>query len=517
MDEVVAPKNIILCSDGTGNQDIKERGTNVFKLYEAVDLQGHKSKPDLIPQVAFYDDGLGTSSLTLLKFIGGAFGWGFSHNIRDLYTELIHVYQPGDRLYLFGFSRGAYTVRALAGLIQYSGILDVDKFDAPELRLQVRKCLQDFKAVAFRHLKSDSERRCRIPVLELREEAIRRRAAYGAIMHPEYAPGGEIKIEFIGVWDTVGAVGVPFDWLKNLLSRIGPVRFSDLTLGSHVKTACHALSIDDERRTFYPELWNEQHGKDTRINQVWFAGAHSNVGGGYPKQGMSLVALDWMMAQAEHQGLRFIHNDREYVNSHQDVHGNLYDSRAGLSVYYRWSPRNLPRLCAEHNIEKAKVHVSVIERIANGTNGYAPGNIPFDCEIVATPARPTWPPPSTLQALSSQIQSGAPRDARIRSPLDAMAKFVVIGKLSYYAFLAMTALAIWLLCQAPELLTGRDPEAGFRLSQASWVWGCFIVAGVLIRTWSGLVDSALTAEYAGCWHRHRDALRKLIRQVQIHP
>src|SRR5512145_2161960 len=109
-------KNIVLCSDGTGNKDIKDRGTNVFKLYEAVDIQGHKNGK-LPKQVAFYDDGVGTSRFPLAKAIGGAFGWGFSTNVKKLYRELVNVYEDGDRIYLFGFSRGAYTVRALAGLI----------------------------------------------------------------------------------------------------------------------------------------------------------------------------------------------------------------------------------------------------------------------------------------------------------------------------------------------------------------------------------------------------------------
>ena len=112
-------KNIVLCSDGTGNTAIKARGTNVFKLYEAVDIQGHKYDQTLKPQVAFYDDGVGTSRLTPLKLIGGAFGFGFRKNVKDLYTELAHVYEPGDHIYLFGFSRGAYTVRALSGMIEY--------------------------------------------------------------------------------------------------------------------------------------------------------------------------------------------------------------------------------------------------------------------------------------------------------------------------------------------------------------------------------------------------------------
>ncbi len=100
-------KNIVLCSDGTSNTAIKARGTNVFKLYEAVDIQGLKFDSKLTPRVAFYDDGMGPSRLAPLKLIGGAFGYGFRKNVKGLYTELVHVYAPGDHIFLFGFSRGA--------------------------------------------------------------------------------------------------------------------------------------------------------------------------------------------------------------------------------------------------------------------------------------------------------------------------------------------------------------------------------------------------------------------------
>jgi len=117
-------KNIIICSDGTGNTANKDRGTNVFKLFEAVDLNGHLVDPKLTLQVALYDDGVGTESFLPLKLIGGAFGWGLKRNVLNLYTGLVRIYDPGDRIYLFGFSRGAFTVRTLAGLIAQAGILN---------------------------------------------------------------------------------------------------------------------------------------------------------------------------------------------------------------------------------------------------------------------------------------------------------------------------------------------------------------------------------------------------------
>src|SRR5580698_9592644 len=111
------PKNIVICSDGTGNTAIKGRGTNVFKLYEAVDLNGHHSNPSLVPQIAIYDDDVGNEDFRPFKLFAGITGFGLARNLRLLYKSLVRVYDPGDSIFLFGFSRGAFTVRALAGLI----------------------------------------------------------------------------------------------------------------------------------------------------------------------------------------------------------------------------------------------------------------------------------------------------------------------------------------------------------------------------------------------------------------
>ena len=140
------PKNIVLCSDGTGNSALKGRGTNVFKIYEAIDLNGHKFDRKLQPQVAFYDDGVGTESLQLLKTLGGAFGWGLSRNVRELYTALANCYEPGDHIFLFGFSRGAFTIRQLAGFIIGCGIIDGMqwKTDA-ELKKLVHKAFRKYR------------------------------------------------------------------------------------------------------------------------------------------------------------------------------------------------------------------------------------------------------------------------------------------------------------------------------------------------------------------------------------
>src|SRR5262245_11960972 len=122
-------ENSVICADGTGNTTIKGRGTNVFKLYEAVDQAGHRYTPGLTPQVALYHDGVGTESVKWLRLLTGATGWGLSRNVKQLYGELARCYASGDKIFLFGFSRGVFTVRTLAGLINACGILDLSKYD----------------------------------------------------------------------------------------------------------------------------------------------------------------------------------------------------------------------------------------------------------------------------------------------------------------------------------------------------------------------------------------------------
>ncbi len=512
----MASKNIVLCSDGTGNMDIKARGTNVFKLYEAVDIQGHKVDANRQPQVAFYDDGVGTSRLLPLKLFGGAFGWGFTQNVKDLYLELAHVYQPGDRLYLFGFSRGAYTVRALCGLIEYCGIIDITSLGASTLRSRVDQCWKVFRKEAFQRV-TKQQRQTGQPTKEDGQRDRARRKALGAVMHAEHAPDGAVPIEFLGVWDTVGAVGAPFDELRDLLNWLYPMRFTELTPSCHIKRACHALSIDDERRTFHPELWNEEDVGSTKVDQVWFAGVHSNVGGGYAKHGLSLVTLDWMMAESEKCGLRFIESDRAYVRTHQDVHGKLYDSRAGLAVYYRWEPRDIAVLCREHHVGLPKIHISLFERIANGTDAYAPGNIPFECKIITTNGSVKWPSSDVPEQLARQmatLRPGHPQCSTIHSSLDTVRSVVKSGRMSYYVFVLASLLAIGWLYQPPGWLLYPLTVAGWQLPRQCGAVGGLLLVGAGILRWATRVDGALDRTYKNVWKDQRALLRNMLGVVK---
>jgi uncharacterized protein (DUF2235 family) len=266
-------KNIVLCSDGTGNRGGKVRGTNVWRIFNAVwrqpDADGNL--PERC-QVAFYGDGVGTQKFLAFKLLGGAFGWGHSRNIRDLYRALVSVYEPGDSIYLFGFSRGAYTVRGLAGLILKQGILNRHKFETSAALDYAAWAV--FRAYRDRYgsIAAKLRRILRRSYARAYESYKKDRKLYD--LDDANEPASPVR--FIGVWDTVDAVGLPIDELADALNWIVGFRFRDQDLHPNVTKACHAISIDDERRTFWPVMWNEagEAGSD-RIEQVWFAGTRS--------------------------------------------------------------------------------------------------------------------------------------------------------------------------------------------------------------------------------------------------
>jgi len=421
-------KNIIICSDGTGNMGGKGRGTNVFKLYEAVDLHGHRHGKggDLPPQIAFYDDGVGTEALKPLKLLGGAFGLGLTRNVKELYTQLCRSYRPGDRIYLFGFSRGAFTVRTLAGLVLTCGIIDVWKIHSGrELDRRVMEAYREYRR-RYRQFVEPEDMDAVGEPLRMRDDVF-----------------DSAWIEFIGVWDTVDALGLPFDHAADVLDRIRRFRFPDTKLSPRVRKGRHALAIDDERHTFHPVLWEEEGEEESdRILQVWFAGVHSNVGGGYPKQGLSLVTLDWMMAEAEAAGLRFLQSRRDHYHFSQNVHDKLYDSRSGPAIYYRYKPRDIGTLCAQHRVP-VRIHASVFDRITHATQGYAPGNLPRTYQAVFT-GEEEGEHSDLISTLVGDAMAAIPDDES-PSPLARVSREVALRRVSHYAFLTASVALFFLM------------------------------------------------------------------------
>lgn len=260
---------LVVCCDGTWNLPDQVSPTNVAKL--ALGLAD--ASVDGVGQALYYHRGVGTSRWERLT--GGAFGLGLSRNVRDCYRFVVECYEPGDQLYFFGFSRGAFTARSTVGLIRNAGIL----------RREHTNRIDD----AYRLYRSRDP--VRAPT-GLEAELFRRSFAHD-----------NVRIHFIGVWDTVGALGIP-----GLPPRIARGRwgFHDTKLSSYVDFAYQALAIDEQRRPFRATLWQRQeHANEQILEQVWFAGAHSDVGGGYPDPSLSEIALLWMVERARRSGLAF--------------------------------------------------------------------------------------------------------------------------------------------------------------------------------------------------------------------
>lgn len=270
-------KKIIVCSDGTWNKPDQKKGdkyspSNVVKMARAI-LPENKNGET---QIVFYDPSVGTSG-KVDRLTGGAFGRGLDKNVEDNYRFIIYNFSEGDEIFLFGFSRGAFTVRSTAGLIRNCGILKKENSE------KIPEALKIYRSRAARPDSYDAEN-----------------------FMEKYAV--KAKINFIGVWDTVGSLGIPIGWLRWITKR--KYQFHDVQLSSQVKNAYHALAIDEKRSTFKPTLWSVKEGADQSVEQVWFPGVHSSIGGGYSDSGLSDIAFKWMKDKAIDCGLEF---DQEFI------------------------------------------------------------------------------------------------------------------------------------------------------------------------------------------------------------
>ncbi len=292
-------KRLVICCDGTWNSaDQEDHGapcpTNVVKLASRV-----AKRDGDVAQITYYDQGVGTGN-SLDRMTGGAFGDGLEENIHEAYRFLVGHYEVGDQLFIFGFSRGAFTARSLGGMIRKCGILS-------------RTALRRYR------------------------EAV---ALYRNAVHPDepdacafrgsasICENEAIKIRMIGVWDTVGSLGIPLRGLRFLTQQ--KHQFHDTELSSSVEHGYHALAIDEYRQPFEPTLWAAKPKEGQKIEQVWFAGAHSDVGGGYPVAGLSDVALEWMIGKARDVGLAFDSAVTTAYPTKPDAAGVLHDSKDGL-------------------------------------------------------------------------------------------------------------------------------------------------------------------------------------------
>ncbi|KAJ1303159.1 hypothetical protein OPQ81_011360 [Rhizoctonia solani] len=285
------PKRIIVCCDGTWQDGIIRKQTwmysNVLKLARCINHEDMRYDPP-IHQIVFYQAGIGSEQNVYSRYIDGTTGASLAEKVQEAYAFIAHNYSPGDEVFLFGFSRGAYTARMVAGFIGSIGILDrtaMDSFADIFIAMQRKSKAQD-----------DAEnKRCDdalAPFQEICDDG-RRRADFS---HDKFT------IKCVGVWDTVGSLGLP-----TIITRGSPKMhqlfdFPDNILGPHVERAYHAMSLNEDREDFQiTKFYQTKKGKERGqiLEQVWFAGQHSDVGGGWQDHDLSDIALMWMIANIE--------------------------------------------------------------------------------------------------------------------------------------------------------------------------------------------------------------------------
>lgn len=346
--ETTMAKNIVIFSDGTGQDGGAEpkkgdhdhtkgghnHNTNVYKLFNMVEDRSDR-------QVTFYDRGLGTGRR---KLLGKTTGLGISKNILECYEFIFNNFESGDDIYLFGFSRGATTVRSLSSFIHLFGILPKSR---PELIEQ-----------AYRIYKTSDKTKRNDRAKKLVDRH-----------HTMWT-----KIKFLGVWDTVDALGIPIKSIDVVVDKIPFFRhkFQDLRLSESVEHARHALAIDDERLTFHPKLWDESIKSDQTMKQVWFPGMHTDVGGGYHEQGLSDIPLIWMLNEAKQHDLHLWRDHQ--IPLHPDPNGIMHDSRGTrLTRRYRKRERSW-----DYDLPgKPVVHEGAVLRTRNKSNSDAPEYAPW--------------------------------------------------------------------------------------------------------------------------------------------
>jgi uncharacterized protein (DUF2235 family) len=520
-------KNIVLLSDGTGKTAATLFTTNVWRLYQALDL----SDPDR--QVAYYDDGVGTSSFKPLALLGGIFGFGLKRNVLDIYRFLCRHHNappephdrpktddpaaatgvvpaegkandPGtaepatsDRIYGFGFSRGSFTMRVVAGLVASQGLAtygnDEDQL-ARDARDAYRLYRKRFKTMP----------RIETPLRWLRDKVIR--LWRGLLGIPQFDPKLQRRLEphaihFLGLWDTVAAYGGPLEEItRGIDFFVWPLSTPDRLMSDRIKRACHAVALDDERRAFWPVLWDERYVKDPegrphrmthppvdpnlpavdreRLSQVWFVGMHSDVGGGYPEAGLSYVALDWMMDRAVAYDLLIQPAERTRLSLLLNTFDKLHDSRRGLGGYYRYEPHKLADLYAVDPVKRVHIsdlmqgvqnlfkgdqggahlrgdlapcptiHESVFPRIEANTDGYAPIVLPETYQVT-----------TKAGAIGSGIYEHATQATMRKHRQETAWNWVSVRRVVYFA----TVFASLYLAALP-LINVKWPGLG----QASW-------------------------------------------------
>lgn len=428
------PKKLAIFCDGTWNDLRMAERTNVSRLAKCV---APFAADGVTPQVVFYDEGVGVSSSVFrpvdaaLRVIGGAFGRGLNSKIESAYRFLVLNYEPGDEIYVFGFSRGAYTARSLCGLVRKCGILRRDCFDlTPKALALYRNALHprspemiDFRAAHTQPMASGEEDHERLGVPKAAVASPRQRPTTLASAW-QYRSGATYRLMYLGVWDTVGSLGLPAR-LGALSRRINRrYAFHDTDASSLLTSIRHAAAIDEDRRVFAAtgfanlhELnrqWARATGWDVDdagaptfvpfpwrpYQQAWFPGDHGAVGGGNPEPGLSSAALLWIAEGAEAAGLRL---DR------------APETELGRAV-------RRVNACADWRVNKDGSRKKPADKDMLGEiGGYRPRTGPTRLEEVAPLARERWRRMPTYRPANLTVMTG--QDLGLERPAPAPAGF----------------------------------------------------------------------------------------------
>lgn len=360
-------KRLVVCCDGTWNRPENQNVTNIEKIARTVET--HPENCGDCQQLVYYLSGVGSHWYWFDRVLGGAFGFGLFANVTAAYRFLALNYEPGDEIFVFGFSRGAYTARSIVGMIGRVGLLTRDALIDNKLGEAVDRyrAKTDKKKQSFGSSNAEFKHdHCQTP-----------------------------DIDFLGVFDTVGALGVP-GALRN------KHKFHDVKLSPKVRCARHALALDERRIKFEPSLWqaselgdDHEPGDYERVKQVWFEGVHSDTGGGYDETGLSDTALLWMVDEARSRGLVFSDDLlSRYVNSgssasRHDSLNKFYRVLNGIARLRAWCIKPNPRMRGNQRLLEPETACGV--RVASSAvshwrddevtpGGYVPANLAWFAE-----------------------------------------------------------------------------------------------------------------------------------------
>ena len=372
-------RRLILCLDGTWNTDDGQDITNIVRIRDVIEPK-YVEGGEVFAQRVYYGRGVGTGLTERDKFIGGGTGAGLEENVREAYRFLSQYYEPGVEIYIFGFSRGAFTARSLAGYIGAGGLL------RPEY------CTRQNEQRTWTLYRTPPGDRFPFDIRELQKLA-----------YPD------VRIKCLGVFDTVGARGIPGElFQRGNRRRYG---FHDVTLGANVDHAFHALAIDEMRGPFGASVWQyPNHKSNITAEQVWFPGVHANVGGGYPKTGISDLSLAWMLSRIETKkiGLRLLPGWNASLAP--DALDEIYESRSRLYAWSRLSPnfrvinQTPPSFSGMHRLSSLAPHAVPVGESLHWSALYR-----WTMSLAGSNVVPNYAPPNLVAAVDAMLGAEKPK------------------------------------------------------------------------------------------------------------